>query len=346
MASTPKSRRKPNNICKLKVKENITWIAIAKAIAIISVISVHAQFLNHSTGESFAFCSTIKDLMTPWDMALFFSLSGGLLYTTRIKRKISVGKLYKDKIVRTLVPFAFFVVVYFCVKIFVGQGAKTPVHASCDLFVRSFFFYEGMPSAFLWFLPTLFDLMLLHPLYVFVCKQKWLECGFLLLSLILYFLDLECFWQYGAFGWCYVSRYLVYFFLGIVAFKNNLCRHLDNVIALLISAAILTVGIWFQVPLLHGLGGVATALSISMLIAHRFSAIFSSFRDYIFQIYLLSMFFQGVVELVLWRRFYNENLIIPFFLLNVLSGIYGPVFVTKIVKRIPFKAFRLCFGMK
>ena len=87
--------------------------------------------------------------------------------------------------------------------------------------------------------------------------------------------------------------------------------------------------------------------AISMKIAQYYPHLFNSFREYIFQIYLMSLPFQGFVELVLWKRlFYNENLFLLFYVLNVLSGLLIPVLIAKYIERCNIKFIRLCFGLK
>ena len=89
------------------------------------------------------------------------------------------------------------------------------------------------------------------------------------------------------------------------------------------------------------------AVSAGILMARHRPRLFSSFRDYIYQIYLLSLVFQAFVELVLWKRlFYNEQLFLLFYILNILAGIYGPTLIARMVQKCPYKVVRLCMGLK
>ena len=75
--------------------------------------------------------------------------------------------------------------------------------------------------------------------------------------------------------------------------------------------------------------------------------LFSSFRDYIFPIYLMSWPFQTFVELILWKHlFYNEQWFYVFYVLNIAFGLYLPVLVSKLVERCPVRFVRLCFGLQ
>ena len=74
---------------------------------------------------------------------------------------------------------------------------------------------------------------------------------------------------------------------------------------------------------------------------------FSSFREYIYQIYLISLIFQGFVELIVWKRlFYCPELMVFFYVLNILVGIYIPVIISKVVERTPYRWLHLALGLK
>ena len=50
---------------------------------------------------------------------------------------------------------------------------------------------------------------------------------------------------------------------------------------------------------------------------------------------------------MLWKMvFYNEQLFALFYLLNVAAGVAMPIVVAKLVERCPWRALRLCFGLK
>ena len=104
---------------------------------------------------------------------------------------------------------------------------------------------------------------------------------------------------------------------------------------------------WQDIPLLTPLLGILMMCSGCLLVARRLPGLFSSFSEYIFQIYLMSMIFQAFVELILWKRlFYNETLFPLFYILNVAAGIFLPVLVAKVMERCPWRWLRLCFGLK
>ena len=95
------------------------------------------------------------------------------------------------------------------------------------------------------------------------------------------------------------------------------------------------------------MAGIVMCVAVGQSVARRLPGLFGSFRDYIYQIYLMSMFFQAFVELVLWKRlFYDERLFLVFYALNILAGIYLPTLVARLAQRQPYRLVRLCLGIK
>ena len=58
--------------------------------------------------------------------------------------------------------------------------------------------------------------------------------------------------------------------------------------ALPLSVLLYAVCYWQNVPLLTSLAGIAAMLAFCKVVARRFPMLFSSFREYIYQIFLLS----------------------------------------------------------
>ena len=139
----------------------------------------------------------------------------------------------------------------------------------------------------------------------------------------------------------------VYFFFGIFFFRFELYKYIDSAVILFILLLLYAVCYYYSITLLTSMIGIMMICSLCLMIGRYFPKLFSSFREYIFQIYLMSLPFQTFVELILWKHyFYHEQLFYLFFALNLLSGLFIPVFISKLVERCPIKAIRLCFGLQ
>lgn len=332
----------------MAASNKITWISVLKGFNILLVLCMNDYLVDMSTGSNHLFLSGFKAYYEPWYMALFIFTSGFLLQLSRIRKGYSFKILYIDKVKRIVVPFVFFVTVFYLAKIAMAPFIKTAVPLSLTEYLKSFVYYRGYSSEMLWFLPVLFESMLLYPLYLWLEKNVVRMVVFLLVLVGFYCLDLPIFSDYNVFYIFYINKYLIFFFVGILFCRYELYRYLDKVWISALSIVVYSLVYYFtDLYLVIQLLGIVMAVSISMTVSRVLPNLFSSFRDYIYQIYLMSLFFQCFVEIVLWKQlFYNESLFYIFYLLNILLGIYGPVLVSKCVERVPNKYIRLCFGLK
>ena len=160
------------------VKNRIDWLAVLRGLNILLVVMLHIQLIDMSTGEANQFCHDVTYLFNPIRMPLFIFISGGLLYVSRIRKRIDTKTLYIDKFKRIMIPFFFFVNVYYFIKILFSQFVKTPVDYSIQDYLLSFLYFSGHPSAPLWFLATLMIFMLLYPLYCRFCENNLMMIAF------------------------------------------------------------------------------------------------------------------------------------------------------------------------
>lgn len=329
------------------MNDSIKWLAVLRGCNILLVVMVHVQLINMATGENHDFCNSITMPFNPIRMPLFVFCSGALLYVSRIKKGWKTIALYKDKIQRIAVPFIFFCIVYYFIKILFSSFVKTAISFSLSDFLKSFVSYSNSPSAHLWYLATLFTLMLMYPLFNFMCKKSVYTIIFTIFSVIIYFIDLSFLADYNYFNIQYINKYIVFFFFGIVFMRYELWNYLNGywkIILLFVSYVVL---ISYGSVFFQSIIGILLAISIFLKVAQYKPNLFKSYRNYIYQIYMMSLIFQPFVELILWKKlFYNEHLFLLFYVINVAFGIYGPVFVSKLIEKVPVRMIRMCFGLK
>ena len=308
---------------------------------------VHVQLVDMSTGENHSFCNALSFPFHPIRMPLFIFISGGLLYLSRIRKNISTKALYKDKFQRIMIPFVFFVIVYYLIKATFNQFAKTPIDLSWSNFLESFIYYRGHSSQPLWFLAVLMFLMLMYPLFRYLCDNKYRMIAFLLFCCGIFFIDTDLESRWNVFYILEVQHYLVYFFFGIFFFRFELYKYIENIGILLVLVLLYAACYYFSLGLLTSFIGISMMCALCLKIGTYMPKLFSSFREYIFQIYLMSLPFQNFVELILWKKlFYNEEFVYVFYVLNVLVGLFIPVIISKLVERCNIKFVRLCFGLQ
>lgn len=329
-----------------KIKERIEWLALLRGLNILLVVMFHVQLIDMSTGNNHSFCTDICLPFNPIRMPLFIFCSGGLLYISRIRKEWKVSNLYIDKINRIVIPFVFFVTFYYFFKLLLNPFIKTKITFSITDYLDSFCFYYGHPSAHLWFLPVLFWFMLLYPFFRWLCLSKLRMSLFLIFCIFFYFVDFTTLADYNYFCILSLNNFLIYFFSGILFFRYNLYKYLQNSFSLLFIAVLYGLSYWYNIPLLTSLLGILLMILICQQITKFYPSLFSSFREYIYQIFLMSFIFQPFVELILWKKiFYNEHFFFFFYILNVLFGIFMPVLVTKFIENSKNKWLKRCIGL-
>lgn len=328
-------------------KDRINWLSVLRGLNIILVVMFHVELIDMVTGENHIFCDIICYPFNPIRMPLFIFCSGGLLYISRISKNWNIKQLYIDKVERILCPFLFFVTFYYFLKVLMNPFIKTKVVLSINNYLESFYIYPQHPSSHLWFLSVLFFFMLLYPLFKWLCGSKYKMTFFLLFSVVIYFFDFTQNSDENYFYFFTLNKYLVFFFFGIYFFKYEFYKYKFNYYFGIFTTTIYLLCLWKEIPLLSSLFGILMMIFISQNLSLYFPNLFSYFREYIYQIFLLSFIFQPFVELILWKKiFYNESLFYFFYVLNVLSGIYMPTLVSKCVEKSKIRWVNICFGLK
>ena len=121
-------------------------------------------------------------------------------------------------------------------------------------------------------------------------------------------------------------NYLVFFCLGIVFFQKEMYKYFTSVKTLILSALLYGIVYCTELSLLKSLIGVLLTVNIGFMLEKNGIAtrIFKIFNDYLLQIYLMYVFYA----------------------VNIISGLFIPIIITKIIKKVPIKFIRLCFGLK
>ncbi|MBP5337911.1 MAG: acyltransferase [Prevotella sp.] len=331
----------------MQEKQRIEWLAIVRGLNILLVVIAHTQLIDISTDAPFPIMESFNSCLVPIRMPLFIFCSGGLLFLSRINKQWTIKDLYRDKVQRIICPFLFFVVFYYLLKIAMKAFVKTKVDYSVADFLLSFAIYSNHPSVHLWFLAVLTWFMLLYPLFRWLCQSNMKMIMFLFFSIFIYFIDIQPVPERNYFYLFTLNHYLVYFYFGIFFFRFRLYDYFNSwwltVVLILLYVTTYTTHLW----LLCSMTGILAVVSLGRQIARFWPGLFSSFREYIYQIYLISLIFQGFVELIVWRRlFYCPQAVMLFFVLNVLVGVYIPVIISKLTERTPYRWLHLALGLK
>lgn len=95
--------------------------------------------------------------------------------------------------------------------------------------------------------------------------------------------------------------------------------------------------------IVYKFSGIFFSVVLCRTIATIYPSMFSSFRDYTFQIFLMGIFFQMGIR-YLYQGLNREELYIPLYIFSILIGIYFPVFISKSALKMP-NMIKKCLGL-
>jgi len=327
-------------------REKINWLSILQGWAMLWVVIGHAPLGN--IGEGPAYESLLYRIAYSFHMPLFMMVSGWLFYLTRLKSqelngggKWSYSQIIKDKALRLLLPGFVFSFVAYLFKIVFPSAVNRTVSFNIEEILRTLLYPVENPFQEIWFIITLFFFFLLTPFWKFVLDRKWLMCCFLLVFTTLFFYHPQT--EFLCIG--RICSHGIWFYLGLAISKEDL---VDKVIsknswAFLVLGLAVYISGYVTCDFLKIVGGIVFSIAFALIADIHFSKLFSSFRNYTYQIFLMGIFAQVFVKII------YRSLSLPYivsYVLCILAGLYIPVLVSVVSKKINWKPLLICMGLK
>lgn len=320
----------------------ISWLSIIQGWAMFLVILGHCSIWTANEWR-FHFCYGVH-------MPLFMFISGGLFYYTRINKNWEWKRVIIDKIKRLGIPYIFFIAFAFGLKVIMSSRVKNEIDASLTGFFTGFLFPIKSGMKEMWFIAALLLLMFCYPLYQYLLRNKTSQITTLIIGIILTYI-ISSYTGGGLFNWKGALRYFAFFFSGMLFFKYDCIKYV-NTSKMHLAGIILSILYCFiciyrrEASFFVATIGIIAFITLCVWVTKKFPLLFSSFRDYSFQIYLLGIYPQMFVELILARKF-TETWQQPLLLiLSVLLGLYVPVLVAKIAQKSHNKKLNMILGLK
>ena len=193
----------------------------------------------------------------------------------------------------------------------------------------------------LWFIVTLFWLMMLAPLWKVLLKNKWAMWVGVVVIIALHFFhpetDLLCIGR--------VFSYALWFYLGIVISKEDLVDRFlikQPWLTLLIGVLVYSTGTYSH-SFITTIGGITLSFGLALILDKYIPKTFFTFRNYTYQIFLIGIFAQIFLKIM------YRHISMPYvgaYILCILLGIYVPVLVSKVLEWINWKPLLVCVGLK
>ena len=326
--------------------KQITWIAILRGMAVLLVIITHSTLSSADNGIIGNFF-IVFDKVFAFRMPLFFFIAGFLLFYTKIRKNSNFQSILKERIPRILYPYVFLISALFCVKLILNAYIKNPIDTSITGFF-TYFIYPQTIWVTLWFLGVILIYFLLYPVLKISLKNTF-GIVFTLLSAFC----MSLFFPEGieVLNLSAVFRYLVYFYVGILFAKFDVVSFLEKhtnlflcaALPLFIVANLLVISETFNISdklnmfkIIKSFSGIILSIYFALFCSRKIPTLFSSFRQYYYQIYLFGTFFQAAIW-ELYLRSSNQAVLILLSVVNVLAAIYLTVFMSKLIEKINWK---------
>lgn len=279
-------------------------------------------------------------------MPLFMVISGYLFsYTGGIRN--DYFHFIKIKTVRLLIPYFVISSLAFIPKVALSKFAMRPIDLSLSTFVHNFIYPWENVIIFFWFLPTLFLIFVVSPIFDFKnntpVKTLIITISLVLLNIAnplseIKFLNLS--------GVC---SYLIYFWIGclmannwayVIRFfskKTSLIIFLLTTIALSIISSSLK-----EIGLISAITGVIMSFCLCQQYLLKNIAILRLMDGYSYQIYLLSWFPQIFFKIICFQILHLDFYIVSVFMF--ISGILFPTVILKLMSK-SNKTTRMIIGL-
>ena len=155
----------------------------------------------------------LKKIAYSFHMPLFIMISGYLFYITRINKGSQYKKTLSDKFVRLGIPYVFFTVFAFFLKVYAG-GVQRPVALSLKSFLCAFVWPFDGPLQEMWFVAVILIYFSLLGMYRRLLKSNWLSTLCLCCAVGLFFIPVSD--MSGVFAFNRAVHFFIFFFLGIL----------------------------------------------------------------------------------------------------------------------------------
>lgn len=317
----------------------INWISILQGWAMFLVVLGHCSIWTENKW-CLDFCYGVH-------MPLFMFISGGLFYMTRLKKEWTWKDVVIDKLKRLGIPYVFFIIFSFGLKICLASRVKHGVDLSLTGFLEGFAYPMNSGMKEMWFVAALLLIMFAFPIYKKAINSRYVSLLLIVVAASMPYI----FTSYvggGIFNWQGALRYFIFFYAGVIFFKHDMILRLKGVSGGVIFTLLYLAVCYFrkEQTVIVAFVGIIGFIWLSKFFSSKYPKLLGSFRDYSFQIFLLGIYPQMFVELFLMKKF-TDLWMQPFLLvICVLLGLYVPVFVSKIAQRMGNKYVNMILGLK
>lgn len=317
-------------------KKKLTWLLILQGWTMLWVIIGHAPLAQPTSASvldqhSHVIANALFSFAYSFHMPLFIMISGYLFNMTRIEKNWPYKSMIKEKWLRLGIPYIVFVSLALCLKILMPGAVDRQVSLDGLGIIMNFVDPFNGALQEMWFIAVIFWYFILYPLYSLILKSRLTIGITALVALILFFIPMSS--MPHLFAIDRAVHFFIYFFIGLCISKMKLEKLLGNWWIILTCSMLFVVGYIFNIKLLTPVCGSLAFWGLAVKVDSTFTnGLFSSFRNYTYQIFLIGIFVQMAVK-VLASKFSFDGSYPVWWIVCVFSGIFIPVWIAKLAKK-------------
>lgn len=316
-------------------KEKNSYLKFISYLQVIGIILVVAGHSLHEYPDGYHGYNTIvSGMIYSFHMPLFIFISGFLfIYTSKSLRNKSVKDFVYNKFCRLIIPYITLTLVTFIPKSLMNGMADDPIEFNFLSFIKSFFFNDFMPIPFLWYIQTLFFLLMFVYGIIYIADKYKISTKFIITSLLIifsifYFLPVGC---TTFFSLDKTKEFGIFFIIGnlYALYYEKIEKFADKNLS---GKFLLVTILWIvsfnyienykPVELICSILGIIMCILLSKIIEKKHIHIFDHLIGANYIIFLLSWYCNVICQQVL-----SHFVVLPWYIhsaLSLLSGIYIP----------------------
>ena len=165
---------------KSNAPRGVLYYDVLNILACLAVIALHHNGEVWNFADSMIWKSALgAECFFFWAVPVFFMISGATLLNYR--EKYSTGTFFKNRIIRTVIPWFFWSIVVLIWKTSTGQMT---LESHDPVSIANLFLNSKIENVY-WFFPCLFGLYLAMPIYSMLVKNRKLLWYVVILNFIL-----------------------------------------------------------------------------------------------------------------------------------------------------------------
>lgn len=341
----------------IKNYKNIDYVTFLQSFAVVLVLLGHSipKVIEGNIPLGF---DLLHKLIYTFHMPLFFVISGFLLaksFVVQSKSILSFKTFVIDKFKRLIIPYISIGTLAYCLKAFIfNKFAYRPAEVSFEFYIKSLLIPWDNPNIYLWFLPTIFAILILGYFLLKINILKVKKMSLILFFLFLFISNFSTNINISLFNFKGIIFYFFYFYLGILFFiyKDVVFKILVKFYILIILFLMFVLCFFINNYIFENIYGISYLLTIIGILFSFSLALFFSNKNIKFcyglldgiyyQIYLLSWFFQTGFRMLYQINLFDYEIVC---LLMFLGGIIFPLIIVKIINKY-FTFLKIFIGLK